>query len=348
MSNIFNPYEKSYEGKWLVSEIFRLNALAFFLAQSGVGKSFLIEYLTVCVVYGIDFLGIKTLHGDALILDNDTPTDVLKERLKRMIGNKKTKHTLYYESMEEHTINKELGEYILNKYPTVKLIVIDCLGRMVGNGNPNYARDMNIINDFKRKILGVRDDVAIIIIHHTSDKKIIDLDEFMSYGGYGEYMMGSSVLTQIADALYFITSPQRGNNIEDIYMRLVSKRFQLKKESIKIKLHEDYKNIEFKFNGIYEKTDELKDNILNFLDKSINDWNTIKEIYEGIGLYGINIIREKIRELENDKEVVIAKTRHNLYKIASLKRSKINNGDEKLSFKERVLGIREKDERDLR
>lgn len=316
---VFNPSKYIPPVKWLVDELIPLNSLSFVLSQAGVGKSWFVEYLATCISHNIKFLNRKTLGGGVLIIDQDTPTDVLYNRLKKFSYGKRPKNNLYVESMKGYTISDKLVDLINEDYKEVKLVVIDSLHGISGHINVNDTHEMSKLSILKQNILcDLERDISLVVTHHTSEKVIATLDETMTSQTFGLFTMGSSVINQVADNIYFLASPEKGSRLKRLYLRPVAKRFDIDTEPIKMLLMED-NGVYLKYDGVYEKEDEVEKRILETLYRKSPKVLTVNEIYENIGLYGINQIRETLRRMIIEKKVKYAVTAHNLHKFSAIK-----------------------------
>jgi hypothetical protein len=337
-SSDFKSNEYISPTKWLVKDLIPLNSLTLLLSQSGVGKSFVVEWLAICVQYGIDFLGYKTLKGNVLYIDQDTPTDTLKIRLKKFIGDKSTEKHLYLHSNQDYELDDRLSSLINEKYKNVSLIVIDCLTRLIGYNDINSSQEMADSSIFKLKIFeNPLRDVSLVIVHHTSDKKIFTLNEMMESQNHGLFTFGSSVINQIADNILLLYSPDRGKKIlKNLFLRPVAKRFQIETRPIKLQLVDNRKETYFKNNGYYHREDLLEKRIIETLTKSDKIFWKPREVYENIGLYSETVVREKLRELISLKKINYLTTRHNLHLITA------KNAMKKKEYKIQLKGMLEK------
>jgi archaellum biogenesis ATPase FlaH len=338
----FNPSEHVLTTKWLVKDLIPLNSLTLLLSQSGVGKSFLVEYLAICIQYGIDFLGYKTVKGNVLYIDQDTPTDTLKIRLRKFAYGKMTEKHLYLHSNQNYEIDNQLSLMINEKYKDVNLIVIDCLTRLMGYSDINNQKEMADLSLFKLKVLedSLRD-VSLIVVHHTSDKKSFTLDESMESQSYGSFVLGSSIINQVADNILLLYSPDRGKKVlKNLYLRPIAKRFQIETRPIKLQLIDNNREHYFKNNGFYHKEDLLKKRIIETLTKSDKIFWKVREIYENIGLYSETVIREKLREMIELKEIEYKLTRHNLHLIIAKNAMKKKEYKKQLSEMLKESGVK--------
>jgi len=90
---------------WDVDGLIASDTLSFVVAKARSGKSFLVEYLAVCFVHGHDFLGMKTEPHSVLLIDQDTPQNVLDRRLLAF-GNYMKKNPFLMEVLSKKLLSK--------------------------------------------------------------------------------------------------------------------------------------------------------------------------------------------------------------------------------------------------
>jgi hypothetical protein len=288
--------------------------------------------LAVCVKFGIDFLNNKTVNGNVLYIDQDTPTDILQKRFSKFIGNKTSPNKLYLHSNKDYEISDSFLEMI--KTYNVKLIVIDCLSRLVGHSDINDFKDMTKLSIFKQKLLEeLSQDVAIVIVHHTSDKKMFTLDEIMDSQDFGLFTFGSSVINQIADNIFLLYSPDKGKKIlRKLYLRPIAKRFQINTSPMELKFVDKGNEMYLQFEKYYKKEDTLEKRIIETLTKSTDIFMKPRDIYLNIGLYSETIVRAKLREMISLNKINYHITRSNLHLISA--KSSVRRKDYKIQLKE--------------
>jgi len=217
------PVEKE---SWIAQRLIPSKMLTFIVAKSGTGKSLLMEYLAVCLVYGKKFLGKKIKAGNVLLINQDMPDDALARRLKAFamyLESKgfKRKYKLYVESNKGFQLSDgSLLERIL-KYKTVKLVIVDCLNSVIGKADVNSTRDMAILPKFKSAVIG--SGKTLVIVHHISEHANVDIDKIMTTPDTNKLTMGNSIINQQADNLIYLAS-KHGNLFSRFYIRVVGKR----------------------------------------------------------------------------------------------------------------------------
>jgi hypothetical protein len=313
---IFNFEGEVMESSWLVKPLIPLGHLCVILAQSGMGKSFVGEYLALCCAWNRPFLDMETLSGPVLIIDQDTPADVLASRLKRMgayFGGQPP-HEVYVESMAGHNI-KDIPK-LVNTYEP-RLVIIDSLHSLCGKLNPNHTTDMNIWSWVKSECL--TSDRTIVINHHISEKQTINLEQLMDHTLHLSGM-GSSAIKQLCDTEYILTSTTKDNKIDQIYLRPIAKRQAVGEKPVQMYLREpDNVNgngpIFLEFDGYYEEgASDCESDIMLLMQQTGQEY-TIAQAREAIGCkWNENKIRDGFKKLEKKGEVVMRRGGSNLFK----------------------------------
>lgn len=313
---IFNFEGDLLEASWLVKPLIPLGHLCVILAQSGKGKSFVGEYLALCCAWGKPFCDMDTVEGPVLIIDQDTPADVLSNRLKRM-GNAlggQPNHEVFVESMNNHGI-KDIPKLVNECNP--RLIVIDSLHSICGKLNPNHTSDMSVFSWVKGECL--TSDRTIIINHHISEKAIITLEQLMDRDIHLSGM-GSSAIKQLCDTEYILTSTTKDNKIDKIYLRPIAKRQAIPEKPVQMWLREpDNVNgngpLFLEFDGYYEEgMSECEADILLLMTQTGQEY-TISQAREAIGCkWNENKIRDGFKKMEKQGKVVMRRGGSNLFK----------------------------------
>jgi hypothetical protein len=284
------------------------------LAQAGVGKSLLLESLAIHIIHGIDFAGLKTVAGDVVIIDQDTPQNVLSKRLVRLntpLG--APKHKLYVHSMEGHVLSNKTLYHVVNKYPNATMVIIDSLHSVCGRFNPNYTTDMNTLADFKARCID--NGKTIIFTHHISQKSELTLDYLMT-GDTATFAMGNSAIIQQADTYYIIGASAENGLTNRLYIRPVAKREAIPLKSIILKLLQVEGGEKIEYDGIYESDldNELYIDIMT-LFREKGERFVVKEVYESMGhKWGENRVRKALSELVQKNMLHMSRERSNLFK----------------------------------
>jgi len=284
------------------------------LAQAGVGKSLLLEYIAICLVFGVPFCGFKTVEGDVLLIDQDTPTDTLHRRLLRFgqaLG-LKPKHQLFTKSMGGYLLSDGTLMSIINEYPSVKLIVIDSLHSVCGKLNPNYTSDMNRWAILKEKCL--HPEATILVNHHISQKWELNVEALMN-GDANRLAMGNSAIIQQCDSYYIVGARAEEGKTNLIYLRPVSKRVSIPTSPIVLKMIENGQGEMLDYEGRYEPDlDEAEYDVMTlFAEQDIE--RTVKEAYEAMGQkHGIIKVRKALASLEAKGKLRLSRHKANLFK----------------------------------
>jgi len=311
----FNFQKETSEIHWTVEGLIPAGHLAVVLAQAGVGKSLVVEYLAVCAAYGEKFCSYKTLEGNVLLIDQDTPTNVLERRLKKfgLSMQPNQKYKLYVESMNQYSLSNGSLIRTINNYPSCKLVIIDSLHSVCGKLNPNKTNDMGILAQLKQECL--TNERTIIINHHISEKARFSLEELMADGAHS-FAMGNSAIIQQADTYYIIGAEAADGITSKIFLRPIAKRVSVSSRPIVLKIISPTQESErLEYFGMYEPgLNALENDILMLFVEQPND-RTIKDVYEAIGHMATEKeIRDALANLEKQGKLVMNRKAHNMFK----------------------------------
>jgi len=250
----FDFDKKAESTVWDVDGLIASETLSFVVAKAGVGKSFLVEYLAVCFVHGYDFLGMKVEPRSVLLIDQDTPEDVLDRRLLAFGNymkkrNVRLKCKLYVESMKGYSLSDESLIEKITEQDNVSVVILDSLNSVSGRLDVNKTKDMAVIS--KLKSVAVEEGKTLIIIHHISEHANITADEIMTTQDTNKLTMGNSIINQQADTLFYLTSESK-SGLTELYVRPVAKRVALDVEPFIASLVEKSNRMHFSFKGWYE------------------------------------------------------------------------------------------------
>jgi len=301
--------------KWIVESLLPAGQLCIFLAQAGVGKSLLVEDLAVHIVYSKSFCGFSTVEGDVLVIDQDTPTDILTRRFIQFgkgIKQEK-KHDLYIESMKNYSLADGTLMSIIKEYPEAKLVIIDSLHSVCGTLNPNYTSDMNMLAKLKKHCLA--NDKTIIINHHISEKTQASVDELMT-GNPHSMAMGNSAIIQQADSYYIIGAISENGKTNKIYLRPIAKRISINSTPIVLQVVKPDKDSE-RFELLGEYTPDLtgaESDLWTFFREQPQD-RTVKQTYEDMGHHhGEKLVRQSLAKLADKGLLVLSRSKSNLFR----------------------------------
>ena len=302
------------ETSWLVENLVPSGHLCFVLAKAGVGKSLLVESLGIHCVHAVNFAGLKTVEGNVLIVDQDTPENVLSKRLIKLSSamENKPKHKLYVVK-GNYKLSDNTLQTLINDYKDVVLVIVDSFHSVCGKLDPNSTSDMNRLASFKDMCLN--QNKTIIFNHHISQKTDITLDELMT-GETGSLAMGNSAIIQQADSYYIIGATADNGLTNRIYMRPIAKREAIPSKPIIIRLIQTETGEKLSYDGVYEpELDEDIHHDIVMLFKELNKERTVKEVYEDMGhRHGENSVRKALAQLDKKGKVIFSKSKANLFR----------------------------------
>lgn len=299
--------------KWAVEPIIPLGQLCFFLAQAGVGKSLLLESLAVHVVHGVPFCGFKTNYGDVLLIDQDTPTEVLINRLIKFgkaLGTTE-KHNLIVSSMEGVALSGTSLMTLINDYPKAVLVIIDSLHSMCNSSNPNTF-DMNRLSVLKAKCLTPNKTIAIN--HHISEKKELSLDDLMVDNPHS-FAMGNSAINQQADTYYIVGASAENGTTNKLYLRPVAKRVNVRSTPLVFQMIQPTstsERLEYLSDWAGDMNQVEVDCMALFKEDSSD--RTVRQIFDGMGQqHAIGEVRRALKKLKDKGWLIRSAHRHNQF-----------------------------------
>ncbi len=313
----FDFNTKLPEVGWLVKNLIPISHLCLFLSQAGVGKSLLAESIALHLVHGKQFCNLDVDSGDVLIIDQDTPQNVINNRIIKFDNgiDSNRVHKLYLESMRGYTLNGTTLFTAINDHPSAKLIVIDSLHSVCGNLNPNSTADMNRLAVLKEKC--ITDDKTIIINHHISEKFEYDINTLMTCDPH-KLSMGNSAIIQQVDSYYIIGATAEGGITNRMYMRPVSKRASIPTKPIVIRIIPCSNNgvgESVIYDGLYEPDLNEAERDIMILFREHNIERTVKEVYENMGhRHGEIKVRDALAILDNKGLLIMSRHKSNLFK----------------------------------
>lgn len=311
----YNFNHKAEETKWLIDKLVPAGHLCFVLAQAGVGKSLWVEAMAISIIYGIPFGDFKTVEGDVLLIDQDTPITTLDKRLLRFgtaLGLGEPKHNLILESMAGYSLSDRTLQTVISDHPEAVLTIVDSLHSVCGKLNPNYTTDMSVLAKLKSTCINSHN--TIIFNHHISQKEDLSVDVLMN-GDTARLAMGSSTIIQQADTYYIIGATVVDGKTERIFVRPVSKRVSIPGKPSIFRLVPTDNGELMEYDGVYEggMADEEVDVMTLFREANID--RTVKEIYEAMGhRHGETTIREALTVLDKKGMLVMSRHKANLFK----------------------------------
>jgi hypothetical protein len=312
---------------WDVDGLIASETLSFVVAKARAGKSFLVEYLAVCFVHGHDFLGMKVEPRSVLLIDQDTPEDVLDRRLLAFGNymkkrNVRLKRKLYVESMKGYSLSDGSLIKRITEQDNVSVVIIDSLNSVSGRLDVNRTRDMSVLSRLKKTTIG--EGKTLIIVHHISEHADITADEIMTIEDANKLTMGNSIINQQADTLFFLGNRSK-SELESLFVRLVPKRISLNVKPFIARLVEKRNSMHFVMNGLYENRKrplfEIDKDILRLFKKEPKRRKTYDVFYDMGSKYGIWAVRGSLKRLVQSKLLIEHKEHDRLFTYELRKRS---------------------------
>jgi hypothetical protein len=212
------------EDQFLVDQFIARGGMYNILSKAGTGKTYLTLEMGIAVATGKPFMGMETTKATVLFIDQDEPIKVTKKRLYQ-IG---TYRHLDFCDIENFQIAMMEG-YLLKDGSLKKLIketkadltIIDTLSAVSLGLDMNKARDMSVLRDIYQECITPNN--TIIFNHHISEHKAFSFSDFLT-ADPGDLAMYSSVFTQIVDGYYILYNPNKGKDLDELFIRPVIKR----------------------------------------------------------------------------------------------------------------------------
>jgi len=246
-SRIFIPDASLKPTRWLVQGLFALGDTVIVAAQPAVGKSFFVEALATSVAYDKPFLNYDVAGGNVLIVDEDTPTSTLTNRLTKFAKFYKNDrpYNVYLHSKEGYQMDNGSLAKLVSGYEDLRLVVIDCLVSISGKADLDRTIDMKCLTSFLQDIS--REDMVIIINHHISTKKTITPEEAMTCGNPQALLMNNTRIASASDALYILASPDVDGVLKTLLVRPISRRITLPVKMFSARFIEENTSMHFHY-----------------------------------------------------------------------------------------------------
>lgn len=308
-NNVFMPDTIQKPTRWLVKGLFALGDQAVVAAQPAVGKSFFVEALATSVAYNKPFLGFEVTGGNVLIIDEDTPTATLVNRLSKFdkAYDGQRPHDIYLHSKEGYEMDNGSLVKLVNSYKDLRLVIVDCLVSISGKADLDRTIDLKCLTNFMQGVS--RDNMTVIINHHISTKKVITPEYAMSCGNPQALLMNNTRIASASDALYILASPDNDGTLTTLLVRPVSRRITLTVKSFMAKFTETDTTMNFSYGEQVDikkglGRDEKRVKALLDPGKRL----TVKDIlFESEQLFSDKTMREILHSLEDKGHVRLVK-----------------------------------------
>ncbi len=187
---------------WAVDGLISAGSVNVFFGEPGCGKTWALFDLALCVAMGAPWLGMATMRGPVLIIDEESGRRRLSRRMNEVMqGHDAGPETpIMAVSLAAFDLGKpnDLGEiYNLIKDSGARVVIIDALADVMPGRDENAVKDTAPIFLSLRKI-AEDTQAAIIVIHHSNKG-----------GGY----RGSSSIKGAIDLLLNVEKKNDSNNM---------------------------------------------------------------------------------------------------------------------------------------
>jgi hypothetical protein len=158
---------------WIVENMVVSDSLSMITGDAGSGKTWASLDMAVSIARGEEWIGLKTIQGPVLIIDEESGDHRLSTRLKKILeghnDSDENPTEIYYSSMCGADIKSdkdllEIEKFILEK--NIKFCVIDALMDVVLGADENSVMEMMPAFSSLRK-LSERVSAAFWVIHHN-------------------------------------------------------------------------------------------------------------------------------------------------------------------------------------
>ena len=194
---------------WVVDSLFPQGTVSIIGGDGGVGKSWLVLYLALCVASGQALFGkFKVKQGKVLLIDEEDALPLIHQRMSKLMNGMELRNPndiplLILDNkglqLQDHDSYERLSILILKEKPT--LVTLDSLIR-VHNADENSANEMNDVLR-RAKALIANFDSAMVFTHHTRKPS---KDSYTA----GQMLRGSGDIRNFVDSYLYM----RGNGIE--------------------------------------------------------------------------------------------------------------------------------------
>jgi len=156
--------------EWLVDGLLIDPVLGCINGDAGVGKTFLLIDMAVCLSIGKDWMGRKTKQCSILILDEESGSRRLMERIVYAANYHDVKEAPIFFMGGGFDITDERHEAELKKAITeknIKLLLIDSFSQVIGGKDENSASEMNFVMNRLKAIIR-ETGCSVIFLHHLT------------------------------------------------------------------------------------------------------------------------------------------------------------------------------------
>ena len=194
-------YDMAFPPRTPVIEGLLYSGTYLFAGSPKIGKSFFMSQLGYHVATGTPLWDYPVRQGSVLYLALEDDYGRLQGRLNQMFGVEAVDglHFATKARTLADGLNGQLEEF-LQFHPDTRLIIVDTLQKVREAGNENYSYSMDYQNITALKLFSDRNNVAILVVHHTRKMEASDSFDMIS---------GTNGLLGAADGAFILQKKKR-------------------------------------------------------------------------------------------------------------------------------------------
>lgn len=194
-------YENVYQNRPPVIDSLLYPGTYLFAGSPKVGKSFLMAQLAYHVSTGTPLWDFPVHQGSVLYLALEDDHRRLQRRLYRMFGTEGTDNLYFavYARQLGDGLEEQLQKF-LQEHPDTKLVIIDTLQKIRGEGGEkySYSNDYEVVGRLKQ--IADKSGICLLLVHHTRKQQADDKFDMIS---------GTNGLLGSADGAFLLYKEKR-------------------------------------------------------------------------------------------------------------------------------------------
>ena len=165
-------YDMAFPPRSPVVEGLLYSGTYLFAGSPKIGKSFFMSQLGYHVATGTPLWDYPVRQGSVLYLALEDDYGRLQGRLNQMFGVEAVDFATKARTLADG-LNEQMEEF-LQRHPDTRLIIVDTLQKVREAGSENYSYSMDYQNITALKLFSDRNNVAILVVHHTRKMEASD------------------------------------------------------------------------------------------------------------------------------------------------------------------------------
>ena len=304
-------YTTTYNKEWIIQGLIKPGLSHLLLGKPQRGKSLIADQMAICISSGKPFLNkFPVKKGKVVLIDEDTPTEVLTNRLERFancVGRDLESLPLEWQSLTGWKLTPRSIADLARK--DADLVILDTISA-ISSGNLNQTVDAA---EASRLLTQLKKTTTILTTHHlTLKENEDDLRLLSSSVDCTRWAMGNTMLIGHSDTA-FVTLQVRKN---EFVIRPIPRRIPLDIDNFGIKIFEDEKKTFLWL--LYESfhhTDRHAKLIVKLFQDHPNDFYTVKSAMEATGAVLSDWqLRDALRDLLASNHIEMGREHHNRFK----------------------------------